>query len=155
VRWLADNIVATPAPERIVGVRDGQRDTEVLGMPKILVVEDDDRHRDLLSRRLHHNGFDVIVADNGASAVDAARRELPDIILMDIKLPEQDGWAATRELKGEDNTRGIPIIALTALDMNEQRDKSFDAGCDEFESKPLVFRRLLAKIDKCLHEKGL
>jgi len=119
-------------------------------MRKILVVEDDDRHRDLLSRRLRQIGFDVVVAENGARAVDTARRELPDIILMDIKLPAQDGWEATRELKSEDDTRGIPIIALTALDMSEQRDKSFDAGCDEFESKPLVFRRLLEKIEKCL-----
>lgn len=133
-----------------IGVRDDGFDTEALSMRKILVVEDDDRHRDLLSRRLRQIGFDVVVAENGARAVDTARRELPDIILMDIKLPEQDGWEATRELKSEDDTRGIPIIALTALDMSEQRDKSFDAGCDDFESKPLVFRRLLEKIEKCL-----
>ena len=116
-------------------------------MRKILVVEDHERHRSLLTRRLSRKGYEVLEAEDGRRAIDVARREIPDLILMDIDLPVCDGHQATREIKALDETQHIPIIALSAYDVVEERRNSFAAGCDEFEPKPLRFEKLLEKIE--------
>ena len=118
-----------------------------MNMRKILVVEDHERHRRLLTRRLSRKGYDVLEAEDGRRAIDVARHEIPDLILMDIDLPVCDGHQATREIKALDETQHIPIIALSAYDVVEERRNSFAAGCDEFEPKPLRFEKLLEKIE--------
>jgi CheY-like chemotaxis protein len=115
-------------------------------MPKILLVEDNEMNRDMLSRRLLKAGFEMVVAVDGEKAIDLARSEAPDLILMDISLPGLDGWEATRRLKTMPETRSIPIIALTAHAMAGDRDKSLAAGCNDYDTKPIDFRRLLEKI---------
>jgi two-component system cell cycle response regulator DivK len=114
---------------------------------KILVVEDDTLNREMLARRLAWEGHQVVVASDGDEAVQQARAELPDVILMDMGLPVMNGWQATRLLKSQPNTHQIPIIALTAYAMVEDRQKSLAAGCDDFETKPVTFTRLLGKIN--------
>ncbi len=119
-------------------------------MAKILLVEDQQMNRDMLSRRLVKRGFEVVVAVDGAEGVEKARSEAPDLILMDMSLPVKSGWDATRELKADDATRAIPVIALTAHAMSGDREKALEAGCDEFETKPVQLPELLEKIEKLL-----
>ena len=115
-------------------------------MPKILLVEDNELNRDMLSRRLIKNGYDILIAVNGEDSVRLAQSLRPDLILMDMSLPVMDGWQAVSEIKADPITRHIPIIALTAHAMGEDRQKALDAGCDEYDTKPIELTRLLAKI---------
>ncbi len=121
-------------------------------MYKILLVEDNEMNRDMLSRRLLRKGHDVILAVDGPSGVEHARAALPDLILMDMSLPLLDGWEATRLLKAGEDTRRIPVIALTAHAMSGDREKALEAGCDDYDTKPIDFPRLLGKIDTLLGE---
>jgi CheY-like chemotaxis protein len=121
---------------------------------RILLVEDNEMNRDMLSRRLVRRGFEVLVAVDGAQGVALARERRPDLILMDINLPVMDGLAATRELKADPVTRPIPIIALTASAMIGDREKCFEAGCDDYDTKPVELPRLLAKIEAKLTRSG-
>jgi len=121
-------------------------------MTKILLVEDNEMNLDMLSRRLERRGYDVIIAVDGAQGVDMAQSDSPDLILMDMSLPVMDGWEATRRLKADGNTQHIPIIALTAHAIAGDRERCLAAGCDEYESKPVKFPRLLAKIQEMLGE---
>jgi CheY-like chemotaxis protein len=114
---------------------------------RILIVEDNEMNRDMLSRRLQRRGYDICVAIDGVQGLEAARTLLPDLNLMDMSLPQMDGWEATRLLKSEPSTSGIPIIALTAHAMLSDRDKAFAAGCDDYDTKPVEFSRLLGKIE--------
>lgn len=115
-------------------------------MPKVLLVEDNEMNRDMLSRRLERKGFDVVFALDGQAAVDMAGSENPDLILMDMSLPVMDGWEATRQIKANENLNTIPIIALTAHAMSGDREKALDAGCEEYDTKPVDFPRLIEKI---------
>jgi two-component system cell cycle response regulator DivK len=119
-------------------------------MPRILIVEDNEMNRDMLSRRLERRGYQVITAIDGNHGIAAAQAESPDLILMDMSLPEVDGWEAARRLKSDGATRHIPVIALTAHAMSSDRQKALEAGCDEYETKPVEFPRLLAKIQAML-----
>ncbi len=123
-------------------------------MPRILLVEDNDLNRDMLSRRLARRGYDVDVAVDGREALERAVQDPPDLILMDMSLPVLDGWSATRELRADDRTRAIPVIALTAHAMADDRTKALDAGCDDFDTKPVEFARLLLKIEAQLARAG-
>ena len=117
---------------------------------KILLVEDNELNRDMLSRRLIKKGFTVILALNGKEGIDKSITEKPDIILMDLSLPIINGWDATREIKSNEITTNIPIIALTAHAMAEDRKKALDAGCNEYDTKPIEFDGLLMKINKLI-----
>ena len=117
------------------------------GMGKILLVEDNQMNRDMQSRRLRRKGFEVLLATDGQEGITLARSGAPDLILMDMSLPTMDGWTAARLLKSDTDTRNIPIIALTAHAMRGDRDKALDAGCDEYETKPVNLARLLGKIE--------
>ena len=117
---------------------------------KILLVEDNELNRDMLTRRLKRKGFSVVPAKNGQEAIDMSKSENPDIILMDLSLPVIDGWTAAKKLKGDSTTKSIPIIALTAHAMKGDREKALDAGCDDYDTKPVDFERLLGKIDKLI-----
>lgn len=119
-------------------------------MAKILLVEDDEMNRDMLSRRLIKRGYDVVIATDGEQGVALARTEDPAIVLMDMSLPVMDGWTATRTLKDDPNTAGIPVIALTAHAMSGDEDKARAAGCDDFDTKPVELKRLLGKIEALL-----
>jgi CheY-like chemotaxis protein len=119
-------------------------------MAKVLLVEDQEDNRDMLSRRLVKRGYEVTIAVDGAEGVEKARNEVPDLILMDMSLPVMDGWEATRILKGEDGTRSIPVVALTAHAMSTDREKAFEAGCDAYETKPIELPRLLETMEKLL-----
>jgi two-component system, cell cycle response regulator DivK len=119
-------------------------------MPTILIVEDNEMNRDMLSRRLQRRGYDVLIATDGAEGLAAAREQKPDLVLMDMSLPVIDGWEATRQLKSGEATRHIPIIALTAHAMSGDRQRAVDAGCDDFDTKPIELVRLLEKIEHCL-----
>ncbi len=123
-------------------------------MPKILLVEDNEMNRDMLSRRLLRKGFDVVMAEDGALGVARATSESPALILMDMSLPVIDGWEATRRLKADAATAHIPIIALTAHAMSEDRDKAMAAGCDDYDTKPIDLDRLLTKIAGLLEKSG-
>jgi two-component system, cell cycle response regulator DivK len=123
-------------------------------MPKVLVVEDNEESRDGLSRHLRRRGYETLLAIDGREAIDAARAEPPDIILMDMSLPGLDGWEATRQLKAAPQTRGIPVIALTAHAMAGDREKALEVGCDDYDTKPVEFARLLGKIESLLREKA-
>lgn len=122
-------------------------------MVKILLVEDNEMNRNMLSRRLAKRGFEVVMAVDGAEGVSMARSVSPDLILMDMSLPVMDGWTATRELKADASTRGIPVIGLTAHAMAGDREKCLEAGCDEYDTKPVDFPRLLEKIQFQLDKK--
>jgi two-component system, cell cycle response regulator DivK len=115
-------------------------------MPKILLAEDNDLNRDMLSRRLERNGFQVTLAVNGSEAVALARSAVPDLILMDMKMPIMDGYQATRQLKGDPQTHAIPVIALTAYAMAGDLEKTIQAGCDDYAVKPIDLKPLLEKI---------
>lgn len=119
-------------------------------MTRILIVEDDERSRDVLSRRLARRGFEVTVAIDGPEAVAKARSDRPDLILMDVSLPGFDGLEATRQIRGASETASVPIIALTAHAMQSDRDRALAAGCDDFDTKPTDLPRLLEKIDSAL-----
>ena len=119
-------------------------------MPTVLLVEDNELNRDMLSRRLERRGFRIIVAEDGAQGIALAQTDRPDLILMDMSLPKVDGWEATRRLKGDDSTRKIPIIALTAHAMAVDCQRALDAGCDAFDTKPIDLPRLLGKIAELL-----
>jgi two-component system cell cycle response regulator DivK len=120
-------------------------------MAKILLVEDNEMNRDMLGRRLQRRSYEVVIAVDGAEGVAKAQTEAPDLILMDMSLPVIDGWEATRRLKVAPETRSIPIIALTAHAMSGDRDKAVEAGCDDYDTKPVEFDRLLAKIEALLN----
>jgi two-component system cell cycle response regulator DivK len=123
-------------------------------MPNILLVEDNELNRDMLSRRLTKRGFDVSIACDGAEALNAVRATAPDLILMDMSLPVMNGWDATKALKQDPATNAIPVIALTAHAMSGDREKALDAGCDEFETKPVDLPRLLEKMQALLVKGG-
>lgn len=116
-------------------------------MTKILLVEDDEMNRDMLSRRLVKRGYEVTIATDGEQGVELARTGSPDLILMDMSLPVMDGWTATRTLKDDEATAGIPVIALTAHAMAGDEEKALAAGCDDFDTKPIELTRLLDKIE--------
>jgi two-component system cell cycle response regulator DivK len=119
-------------------------------MPKILLVEDNEMNRDMLSRRLERKGFQVVCAVNGQEGLNLAITGKPDLILMDMSLPVLDGWEATRRLKADPATRTIPVIALTAHAMATDEQKAREAGCDDFDTKPIELSRLLGKMDALL-----
>ena len=115
-------------------------------MSKILIVEDNEMNRDMLSRRLMRKGFEVVMAEDGQKGVDMSISENPDLILMDLSLPVMDGWQATTTIKSAVETKNIPIIVLTAHAMAGDREKALEAGADEYDTKPIEFKRLLGKI---------
>jgi two-component system, cell cycle response regulator DivK len=119
-------------------------------LAKILLVEDNEMNRDMLSRRLERKGYEVAIAVDGGQGVELARSVAPDLILMDMSLPVLDGWEATRQLKGDGQTSSIPIIALTAHAMSGDREKALEAGCDDYDTKPIELPRLLQKIQVML-----
>lgn len=120
-------------------------------MPKILLVEDNEMNRDMLSRRLQRKGYEVVIATDGEQAVAMAASESPALILMDMSLPVFDGWEATRRIKAAAETKRIPIIALTAHAMSGDREKSLEAGCDDYDTKPIELPRLLEKMELLLN----
>lgn len=123
-------------------------------MARILLVEDNEMNRDMLSRRLRRRKFDVDLAVDGQEALDMTHEAAPDLILLDMSLPVKDGWTVAQELKAEGATKGIPIIALTAHAMVGDRERALAAGCDEYETKPIDFKRLVAKIEAMLQAGG-
>jgi CheY-like chemotaxis protein len=123
-----------------------------LEVSKILLVEDNEMNRDMLSRRLRRRGYDVVTAATGREGIMLTKSEKPDLILMDMSLPEIDGWELTRQLKADEKTRWIPILALTAHAFATDREKAITAGCDDYDTKPVEFERLTAKIEKLLAE---
>lgn len=122
-------------------------------MARLLLVEDNEMNRDMLSRRLQRRGYEVILAVDGEEGVAKAKSEAPDLILMDMSLPVLDGWAATGQIRTTPETQSIPIIALTAHAMAGDREKALDAGCDEYETKPIDLPRLLEKIEALLSQR--
>ena len=121
-------------------------------MAKILIVEDNELNRDMLSRRLMRKGFEVVMAEDGQKGVDMSISENPDLILMDLSLPVMDGWEATSIIKNSEETKKIPIIVLTAHAMAGDREKALEAGADEYDTKPIEFKRLLGKIKDFLND---
>ena len=119
-------------------------------MAKILLVEDNEMNRDMLSRRLQRKGYEILIAIDGAKGIDVATANAPDLILMDMSLPVMDGWEATRRLKADKALKHIPIIALTAHAMANDREKALEAGCDDYDTKPIELERLLAKMEALL-----
>ena len=124
-------------------------------MAKILLVEDNEMNRDMLSRRLQRQGYDVSIAVNGKEALGKVSEVSPDLILMDLSLPEMDGWEATRRLKADSSTKQIPIIVLTAHALKTDREGAFEAGCDDYDVKPIDFQRLLKKIEAILSKENM
>jgi CheY-like chemotaxis protein len=122
---------------------------------KILLVEDNEMNRDMLSRRLERRGYEVVIAVDGAEGIEKAGTEAPALILMDMSLPVVDGWDATRRIKDSPATRAIPVIALTAHAMSGDREKAVEAGCDDFDTKPVDLARLLGKIEALLARKPI
>lgn len=122
-------------------------------MPKILLVEDNELNRDMLARRLTRRGYDVVLAVDGQQGVEKARAEAPDLVLMDMSLPVMDGWTATRQIKEGEDTKSIPVVALTAHAMAGDREKALDAGCDDYDTKPVDFRRLMDKIQSWIESR--
>ena len=122
-------------------------------MVKILLVEDNEMNRDMLSRRLIRKKFEVVIAINGVEGVEMSISEIPDIILMDMSLPELDGWEATKKIKANQQTKDIPVIAITAHAMTGDREKCLQAGCDDYDTKPVEFPRLLVKINNLIGKK--
>ena len=122
-------------------------------MPKILLVEDNEMNRDMLSRRLERKGYEVLIAVDGGEGVSMAQAQNPDLILMDMSLPVLDGWEATRRLKADPKTKNTPVIALTAHAMSGDREKALEAGCDDYDVKPIELPRLLGKMETLLAKK--
>jgi CheY-like chemotaxis protein len=123
-------------------------------MAKILLIEDNEMNRDMLSRRLERRGYQVVIAEDGATGVSMAKSEDPDLVLMDMSLPILDGWEATRQIKASPDTKGIPVIALTAHAMAGDEEKALAAGCNDYETKPVDLPKLLSKIEALLQSKG-
>ena len=123
-------------------------------MAKLLLVEDNEMSRDMLSRRLVRRGYEVAVAVDGAQGVEMARTERPDLVLMDLSLPVIDGWEATRRIKAAQETRHLPVIGLTAHAMASDRDKALEAGCDDYDTKPIELERLLQKVEALIQSVG-
>ena len=123
-------------------------------MPKILLVEDNEMNRDMLSRRLERKGYEVAIAVDGGEGVSMARTAGADLILMDMSLPVLDGWEATRQIKASPETSAIPVIALTAHAMAGDRERALEAGCDDYDTKPIEFPRLMSKIEALLGKKA-
>ena len=121
-------------------------------MPTVLLVEDNEMNRDMLSRRLQRRGYEVLLAVDGQQGIDMSRRESPDILLLDMSLPVKDGWQVAREMKADDSLRRIPIIALTAHAMADDRLRAMEAGCDDYATKPVDLPRLLSKMNALLAE---
>ena len=121
-------------------------------MSKILIVEDNEMNRDMLSRRLMRKGFEIVMAEDGQKGVDMSKSEDPDLILMDLSLPVMDGWEATSTIKADPDTNSIPIIVLTAHAMAGDREKALGGGADEYDTKPIEFKRLLGKIKEFLND---
>jgi CheY-like chemotaxis protein len=121
-------------------------------MTKVLLVEDNEMNRDMLSRRLTKKGFDVVMAVDGQQGVDMSISESPDIILLDMSLPVMDGWTAAGHIKSNEQTKDIPVIALTAHAMAEDKDKALAAGCDEYDTKPIDLKRLLSIMERLLNK---
>ena len=121
-------------------------------MPKILLIEDNEMNRDMLSRRLTRKGFHILVAEDGRKGLEMIRSAQPDLVLMDMNLPEIDGWNATKTMKHEEGTKHIPVIALTSHAMTGDQERAYEAGCDEYEPKPIDFSALLLKIHRLLAE---
>ena len=119
-------------------------------MPKILYIEDNEDNIYMLSRRLKKRNFDVVIATDGAEGVEKAKTEKPNLILMDLSLPVMDGWTATKIIKGDDKTKHIPVIALSAHAMEEHKSSAIEAGCNDYDTKPVDFARLLSKIEEQL-----
>ena len=119
-------------------------------MKKLLLVEDNEMNRDMLSRRLARRGYEILVATDGSEGLAEATRHLPDLIIMDMSLPVLDGWESTRALKQQPETRSIPVLALTAHAMAGERERALEAGCDDYDTKPVDFTRLLGKIETLL-----
>jgi two-component system, cell cycle response regulator DivK len=124
-------------------------------MAKILLVEDNDMNRDMLSRRLERKGYEILIAVDGKEGVEIAQSQRPDLILMDMSLPVMDGWEATRQLKANPETRHIPVIALTAHAMSGDKEKALEAGCDDYDTKPVELPRLLEKIEALLGKQAV
>jgi two-component system, cell cycle response regulator DivK len=123
-------------------------------MPRILIVEDNEENRDSLSRRLQRRGFEVVTAEDGKAGLAAAQAEKPDLILMDMNMPELDGWEATRQLKAAEPTKDVPVIALTAYAMSGDRERALQAGCTDYHTKPVDFPKLLARIEAILQRRA-
>ena len=123
-------------------------------MKRVLIVEDNEMNRDMLSRRLIKKGYEVLIAVDGKAGVDMATAERPDLVLLDMSLPVMDGWEAARQLKGSDTTKTIPIIALTAHAMAGDKQKALEAGCDDYDTKPVELKRLLEKMKAILGDEG-
>jgi CheY-like chemotaxis protein len=121
-------------------------------MPKLLLVEDNELNRDMLSRRLQRKGYEMVIATDGQQGVQVAQEQHPDLILMDMSLPVIDGWEATRLLKADASTQSIPVVALTAHAMAGDREKAIEAGCDDYDTKPIELPRLLEKIEALLNK---
>ncbi len=121
-------------------------------MPKLLLVEDNELNRDMLSRRLQRKGYEMVIATDGQQGVQVAQEQHPDLILMDMSLPLIDGWEATRLLKADASTQSIPVVALTAHAMAGDREKAMEAGCDDYDTKPIELPRLLEKIEALLNK---
>ena len=123
-------------------------------MSKLLLVEDNDMNRDMLVKRLTRRGYDVVVAVDGEAGIEMARNEKPDLILMDMSLPVMDGWEATRVLKADAVTRDIPVLALTAHAMDGDREAALEAGCDDYDIKPIELPRLIKKMSLLLAQRA-
>ena len=123
-------------------------------MTTILIVEDNEMNRDMLSRRLERKGYRILIAVDGENGIDVARANMPDLVLMDMSLPLVDGWEATRRMKADDALKHIPVIALTAHAMSGDREKALEAGCDDYDTKPIELPRLLGKIETLLGGKA-
>jgi CheY-like chemotaxis protein len=124
-------------------------------MPRILIVEDNEENRDSLTRRLERRGFEILCANDGKAGVEMAKAEKPDLILMDMNMPELDGWEATRQIKAEPGMGGLPVIALTAHAMTGDRERALEAGCTDYHTKPIEFPKLLAQIESILQGGGV
>ena len=122
---------------------------------KILLVEDNEMNRDMLSRRLTRNGYDIVIAVDGQEGINKAASEMPNLILMDMSLPVVDGWEATRRIKADPTTQKIPVIALTAHAMAQDKEKALSAGCDDFDTKPVDIQRLMGKIQALIGTAGI
>ena len=137
-----------PSITEIGSTKDTRGQTgEMIRMSKLLLVEDNEMNRDMLSRRLQRRGYEVLLAEDGAEGVKMAHSETPDLILMDMGLPLVDGWEATRQLKASPETRRIPIVALTSHAMAGDRNRALEVGCDDYDTKPIEFDRLLTKLE--------
>ncbi len=141
---------AKPLWRHVVALFGGSFRGSIVSVAKVLLVEDNEMNRDMLSRRLERRGYEVVVAVDGEEGVARARAELPDLVLMDMSLPVLDGWEATRQLKAAPETKSIPVVALTAHAMAGDREKALEAGCDDFDTKPIDLPRLLGKIESLL-----